>query len=115
MIIYIHETTRYGKIKTHDVEAEEKAKIFITSNRRRVLKEDINKLKGGYFKEMYTLTPDNTPFIKALIEETEREIGNLKNTLELSVARKTELLKLLDEKGAAALGDQIPAEVRGKI
>lgn len=115
MKIYAHETTNGGNVRTIEIEVEEKAKIYITHNRCRIFKEDINKLKGGYFKVMYTLTPDNTPFIKALVKEKEFEIENLKRALARAEATKTELLKLLEEKGAAAHGDQIPAEASGEI
>ena len=116
MKIYAHEKSRYSvKIRTREIEVEEKAKTYLTPDRHRVFKEDINKLKGGYFQVMYTLTPDNTPFIEALVKEQDTEIENLLKSLKHAEARKTELLKLLYEKGAVAHGDQIPAEACGEV
>lgn len=75
MKIYYHEYSAGSrKIRTIEIEAEEKPNSYFTENRRRVLKEDIGRIKGGYFKEMYTLSPDITDFVKALIDNNAREI-----------------------------------------
>lgn len=118
MIIYKHEEEYNGSIKTTEHEADETAKTYSLKNKyghSRVLKEDINKLQGRYVKFMYTLTPDNTPFIKALLDSAELSIKYQKESLQRLVERKAKLLKLLDEKGAAVHGDPIPAETSGEI
>lgn len=101
MVIYKHTLDYDNKIKTTPLEAEEKPKTYILVNDRgwktRILKTDIDKTLGRYDKYMYTLTPDNTPFIKEIIEITERNIESLKNRLENAVAKKTTLLKLLEK------------------
>lgn len=102
MIIYLHEEDFYGRIVTTKLEAEEKPKTYIYEancyGKIRLSKEDIGKLLGRFRKKMYTFSPDNTPFIKALIEEKERIIENLKRSLESADERKTTLLELLGEK-----------------
>lgn len=85
MFIYHHEyTAGSAKIKTRVIEVEEKNKIYVTKDRQRIFKAEIGRLKGGYFKEMYTLTADIKDFAKALfdlnkttIEKRERELKEL--------------------------------------
>ncbi len=101
MVIYKHEFNFKNEVTTNQIEVEEKTKIYVILKgdawRSRISKNDIGKILGNFGVSMYTLTPDNTPFIKALIERTERDIESFKNRLEIAVARKTKLLKLLEK------------------
>lgn len=92
MKLYAH---RYNSIKktieTRIIEAEEKPKTYIVSHGEgrwktttRISKSDINVLKGKYSAEMYTLTPDATPYVNELIKKTELAIDlKLKSVEEL--------------------------------
>lgn len=105
MKLYKHEYHEYKKqIITTEFEVEEKPKTYIAADRKdrffdiRIRKDEINKLSGTFSNRMFTLTPDPTMFIDALIEKSERNINSLKDRLERAVAYKTELLKLTEEK-----------------
>ena len=98
MIIYKHEySSGSRRIRTYKHEAEEKTKIYIVDDRSRVLKADIGKIKGCYFKEMWTFSPDTTGFIQALIEDNADRIEvaerKLKELEDESVMLLTELAK----------------------
>lgn len=104
MKIYKHEySSRDGKIKTFEVNVEEKPKSYTVTGRNagvwesRILKENIGKLDGIYTKKMYTLTADTTEFLRAMVDRVETHIKYVKEDLEKSVNEKGYLLKLLDE------------------
>lgn len=82
MKIYKHEYSRGSRtIRTIEYEAEEKQKTYLTIDRQRVSKDKIGKLSGGYFLDMWTLSPDTTEFTNALIEENANRIEKKKREL----------------------------------
>lgn len=109
MKIYKHVYDSYKqKVDTYEVVVEEKPKTyFVTKNvlgvwESRIHKEEIDKLGGHGIYKMFTLTPDPTLFIKAMLECSERHIELLKEQLNKAVAKKSSLLKLLNNEEEAA-------------
>ena len=103
MKIYKHEYSLGGKkIRTSEYEAEEKAKTYVVG-RQRVFKMSIGRLSGGYFKEMWTLTPDTTEFINALIADNNNRIETARKSLiefeEERTMLEAELKKKYTEEG----------------
>lgn len=105
MKMYKHEYDSYKqKVNTYEIEVEEKPKTYIVTQNvkgaweSRIFKTDIDKLEGRLTPKMFSLTPDPTPFIKALIEHEEFRIKTLKEQLNKVVANKTILLKIYDDR-----------------
>ena len=102
MKIYKHEYyPSDGKIRTIEIDVEEKPKSYTIIGRKagvwesRILKEDIGKLDGRYTKKMFTLTDDITEFLKAIIDRVDTHIKYVKEDLEKSANEKSNLLKLI--------------------
>lgn len=97
MKIYLHEFNIWkNEITTKEIEAEETEKTYsypyneyLMAN---VSKERIGKLDGVYGGFMYTLTPDRTPFIDALLESNANKINRLTSQLKTLEERRTFLL-----------------------
>lgn len=101
MKLYFYEySSGSRRIRKSIIEAEEKAKIYVTTNRRRINKDDIGKLKGGYFKEMFLLSDDISKVLTALLECNICKIEkNRKEFEELSIETRALEDALKREKG----------------
>lgn len=84
MVIYNHRySSAYNGVRVNPVEIEkETPKLYITKNCKRIPKDELYKLKGRVFLEMYCLEPNPEIYLNALIEKTESTIESVEKSLE---------------------------------
>lgn len=102
MIIYKHEYSHYdGKIRTYEINVEEKPKTYIVTKKckgvweSRIYKYAIGALYGSYDIKTYSLSRDTKDFVKLLISKADARIIELEAEIQKAKNEKKNLLNLL--------------------